>query len=140
MPVFARANARVAGFPSDQTSWQGDCVSDEVVEPVDWLTLADVGERLDLPVSRVRQMIRDRTLLAIRREGEFRVPAELVAGPGVVKHLPGVLTLLFDARYTEAEAMRWLYTVDPSLPGIPAQALNGDLATEVKRRAQALGY
>jgi hypothetical protein len=36
--------------------------------------------------------------------------------------------------------MRWLYTDDPSLPGTPALALGGNLATEVKRRAQALGF
>lgn len=102
--------------------------------------MPEVAERLDVPVTKVRQMIRDRTLLAVRRDGVLRVPAELVAGSNVIKHLPGVLTLLFDAGYTDVEAMRWLYTVDVSLPGTPIHALAGQLATEVKRRAQALGY
>ena len=55
-------------------------------------------------------------------------------------HLPGVLTLLRDAGYNDAEALRWLYSPDDSLPGTPAAALNGDGVTEVKRRAQALGF
>ncbi|HWB35194.1 MAG TPA: Rv2175c family DNA-binding protein, partial [Rugosimonospora sp.] len=38
------------------------------------------------------------------------------------------------------EALRWLYTPDPALPGTPAVALAGAQATEVKRRAQALGF
>ena len=65
---------------------------------------------------------------------------ELIATPTVRKHLPGVLTLLHDAGYNDEEALRWLYTADDSLPGIPANALSGARATEVKRRAQALGF
>jgi type VI protein secretion system component VasK len=110
------------------------------VEPADWLTLPDLADRLELPITRIHQLIRDRALLAVRREGVLRVPAELVAGRSVLKHLPGVLTLLFDAGYNEEEALRWLYTPDDTLPGTPATALNGGAATEVKRRAQALGF
>ena len=65
----------------------------------------------------------------------------MVAGPDVLKHLPGVLTLLFDARYTAEEAFAWLYTPDARLPGgTPIAALNSERASEVKRRAQALGF
>jgi len=63
-----------------------------------------------------------------------------VAGRIVLKHLPGVLTLLHDAGYNDDAALRWLYTPDESLPGTPAAALDGNAATEVKRRAQALGF
>lgn len=85
-------------------------------------------------------MIRDGALLAVRHEGALRVPAELVAGNTVRKHLPGVLTLLRDAGYTDEEALRWLYSPDDTLPGIPAVALDSAGAVEVKRRAQALGF
>lgn len=102
--------------------------------------MPDVAEKLDLPVNRVHQLVRDHALIAVRREGVLRVPAELVAGPIVIKHLSGVLTLLYDAGYNDDEALRWLYTSDDSLPGCPATALNTGKATEVKRRAQALGY
>jgi hypothetical protein len=115
-------------------------VTDQPVEPVGWVTVPEVAERLDVPVTRVHQMLRDHHLLAVRRDGVLRIPAELVAGKGVLKHLPGVLTLLFDAGYNDEEALRWLYTEDDSLPGIPAVALSGSAATEVKRRAQALGF
>jgi hypothetical protein len=111
-----------------------------VTAPSGWLTLPDVADRLDLPVTRVHQMIRDHALLAVRRDGVRQVPAELVATANVRKHLPGVLTLLRDAGYNDDEAMRWLYTADDSLPGTPAVALGDDRATEVKRRAQALGF
>jgi Rv2175c C-terminal domain of unknown function len=112
-----------------------------VTDSVDWLTLPEVAERLELPVTKVHQMLREHALLAVRREGVLRVPAELVANRTVLKHLPGVLTLLHDAGYNDEEALRWLYQSDDTLPGrTPAQALGSESATEVKRRAQALGF
>jgi hypothetical protein len=111
-----------------------------VNEPTQWLDLSEVADRFELTVMKVQQMIRDGQLLAVRRDGAMFVPAELAAGPNVIKHLPGVLTLLHDAGYNDEEALRWLYTADDTLPGTPANALNGHGATEVKRRAQALGF
>jgi len=115
-------------------------LSGQLVEPADWVALPDLASQLEVPVTRVHQMIRDRLLLAVRRDGVLRVPVELVATPNVRKHLPGVLTVLADAGYNDEEALRWLYTADDSLPGTPATALSGPRATEVKRRAQALGF
>jgi len=115
-------------------------VTGQLVEPVEWLALPDVAEQLGLPITRIHQLVRDHALLAVRQDGVLRVPVELIATPNVRKHLPGVLTLLHDAEYNDDEALRWLYTADDSLPGIPAIALSGARATEVKRRAQALGF
>ncbi|MEO3817028.1 Rv2175c family DNA-binding protein [Plantactinospora sp. B24E8] len=109
-------------------------------EPSGWLALPDVAGRLDVSISKVHQMIRDRELLAVRRDGVRVVPAELVANQTVRKHLPGILTLLHDAGYDDEAALRWLYLPDDTLPGTPADALGGDLAREVKRRAQAAGF
>jgi hypothetical protein len=115
-----------------------DISTDLPEQPTGWVTLPEVAERLDVPVTKVHQLIREGALLAVRRKGVRYVPAELVAGPAVTKHLPGLLTLLRDAGYTDAEALRWLYSPDDSLPGTPATALAENKATEVKRRAQAL--
>ena len=116
-------------------------ISGELPDPPGgWVTLPDVAIRLEVPITKVHQMIRDGSLLAVRRNGVLSVPAELVAGRTVLKHLPGVLNLLRDAGYNDEEALRWLYTVDDTLPGIAAAALDGPGATEVKRRAQALGF
>jgi hypothetical protein len=111
-----------------------------IVEPVEWLTLPEIADLFDVKVTKVHQLIRERAMLAVRADGVLRVPSEFVANATVRKHLPGVLNLLFDAGYNDEEAMRWLYTEDPSLPGTPATALGGPRATEVKRRAQALGF
>jgi excisionase family DNA binding protein len=108
--------------------------------PGAWLAVPEVAERLDVPVTKVRQMLRERRLLAVRREGVLRIPAEFVSGTDLLKGLPGLLTLLFDAGYTEDEALRWLYTPDDTLPGTPVQALAENRGREVHRRAQASAF
>jgi hypothetical protein len=108
--------------------------------PAAWIAVPDVALRLDVPITKIHQMIRDGALIAVRHEGVLCVPTELIAGRNVIKHLPGVLTLLRDAGYNDAESLRWLYTPDGTLPGTPAMALERGSATEVKRRAQALGF
>jgi len=95
----------------------------------------EVAEQLDVPVTRVRQLIRDRRLLAV-----LRIPADFILGGQVLKGLPGLLTVLFDAGYDDESALRWLFELDESLPGTPVQALRENRGREVHRRAQALAF
>jgi hypothetical protein len=107
----------------------------------DWLTLPEVAERLQLPPSRVKQLLRDRKLLGAQRpDGSFGVPAAFLDNDQIVRGLHGTLTLLFDCGFTDIEAMRWLFTTDDSLPGSPIQAIAAHRCTEVNRRAQALAF
>ena len=107
----------------------------------DWLSVPEVANRLGLPVSRIKQLLRDRKLLAVQRPtGAFSVPAAFLDGDQVVRGLHGTLTLLFDCGFGEAEALRWLFTADETLPGTPIQAISENRRTEVNRRAQALAF
>ena len=108
--------------------------------PAGWVPLPDVADKLDVSISKVNQMVRDGHLLAVKRDGIRVVPAELIANSTVLKHLPGVLNLLRDSGYNDEEALRWLYEPGDGLDGNAARSLGGDLAREVKRRAQALGF
>jgi hypothetical protein len=106
-----------------------------------WLTLPDVAARLGTDVSRVRRMVDDRLLVAVRR-GKPRVlsvPALLVE-PEPMPELVGTLTVLADAGYSDTEALRWLFTPDESLPGTPVEAQRAGRKTEVRRRAQATAF
>lgn len=108
----------------------------------DWLTLPEVAELLGLGISQVRGLIRSQQLIALR-VGEppvLRVPAGFVQGGAVIRKLTGTLSLLRDQAFSDAEAVRWLFTPDDSLPGTPVQALRDNRGTEVRRRAQALGF
>jgi hypothetical protein len=110
------------------------------VSEIEWLTLPEVAEVLGIDVSRVRGLLRDRQLLAVRRSGVLQVAAALIADGAVVKGLPGTLTLLADAGYDDEEAVHWLFTEDESLPGSPIAALRENRGTEVRRRAQVLAF
>ncbi len=104
------------------------------------LTLPELAERMGTDVSRARAAVKDGLLLAVQRDGRTVVPERQLDGDSPVKHLAPVLRLLGDAKYSVDEALRWLTTADDSLPGTPLDALHENRATEVKRRAQALGF
>ena len=107
-----------------------------------WLTVPDLAELLGSDVVRVRQLLKDRQLVAVRR-GErhvISVPAPFVVDGAVLKGLPGLLTVLADAGYDENQMLRWLFTPDETLPGTPVAALSTHSAREVRRRAQSLAF
>jgi hypothetical protein len=107
----------------------------------EWLPLSEVAERLGLSIGRAKQLLKDKKLVGARRGGgEPHIPAVFLADGDVLKGLPGTLTVLSDAGYGDVEAIRWLFTPDPSLPGSPIDAVLAGRHTEVKRRAQALGF
>ncbi len=105
-----------------------------------WLTVPEVAQQLNLEVGKVRRLVAERALIAMRRDGTLQVPAAFVTDGKILKGLPGTLTVLADAGYDAGESLRWLFTADPSLPGSPVQALAENRGTEVKRRAQALAF
>src|SRR5919202_4504289 len=104
------------------------------------LTPAEVAQMLGVSPNRVRQLLREGKLMAVPGSGNSRIPADFLQDGAVLKHLPGLLTVLRDGGFTEQEAFDWLFREDASLPGTPVDALRGDRHTEVTRRAQALAF
>jgi hypothetical protein len=98
--------------------------------------------------------VQDRQLLALRGpDGIRRVPERfVVAVDGVwrpIPTLPGTLVLLADAGFSDEECVRWLFAPDPTLTPLgwpagttpaPIDLLAAGQKTEVRRRAQALGF
>jgi excisionase family DNA binding protein len=106
-----------------------------------WLTLPEVAERLGTDLGKVRRMLQEGQLLAVRRgeNNSLSVPERLLAPEGLLVHLPGTVTVLADAGLSGADAVRWLFTPDDSIVGgSPIEALHSGHKTEVRRRAQAL--
>lgn len=116
-------------------------------------TLKEVAARLRVSVTKVQQYLRDGELIAVKRDGEIKIPVLFLSPDGsVVKHLFGLFSVLRDGGFHEPEIMRWLFTGDESLTvtrdgtterieaARPVDALHGHQAREVLRRAQAMAY
>ena len=120
-------------------------------EPV--YDLAKVADVMRVPVTKVQQQLRDGHLIAIRRNKVPLVPQAFFAKSGqVAKGLPGLLAVLRDGGYDDADILRWLFTADPTLTltrdgtselienARPIDALHSHQAREILRRAQAMAY
>lgn len=108
----------------------------------DWSYLPDIAARYGVPLSRVRRHLADRELLT-HRVGPNRalaVPTDFLGPDGPRPELKGTFTVLADGGMSDLEIIRWLHTVDTSLPGgnTPLAALAAGFKTEIRRRAQAL--
>jgi Rv2175c C-terminal domain of unknown function len=107
----------------------------------EWVDWHGAAERLGIPVSRVRTMIREHELAAaVPAPGAGQqITAAFIQDGLVVKGLPGLLTVLHDNGFDDRECIAWLF-IDDDLPGRPIDALRENRGTEAKRRAQALGF
>lgn len=128
--------------------------ADDVLDPDEAVyELPAVAKLLGIPVSKVHQHLKERHLVAVRRDGSIVVPQIFFDRAGhVVKSLSGLLVVLHDGGYGETEIVRWLFTPDPSLTisrdgwterqvnARPIDALHSHQAREVVRRAQAMAY
>jgi phage antirepressor YoqD-like protein len=117
-------------------------VADDVLDTeVAVLPLTEVAKALGTSVNKVRQMLREGQLIALKRGGELFVPGAFFVKDGVVKGLAGTITVLADSGFSRTEMLRWLFTEDDTLPGAtPVNALRTSHGTEVKRRAQAMAF
>lgn len=113
---------------------------DGEIEAIDLITVPEAAEALGLPIPRIHQYVRDGQLLLVRQDGVGRIPAAFLLDGAIVKGLAGVIVLLRDGGYQDADILNWLYRRDASLPGTPIQALRENRGTEVKRRAQAAAF
>ncbi|HET8665292.1 MAG TPA: Rv2175c family DNA-binding protein [Nocardioides sp.] len=108
----------------------------------EWLDWSQTAQILGVTEAKVRTMIKSHELAAaVPTPGAGpKVPAAFLDADGmVVKGLPGLLTVLHDGGYDDRECIAWLF-LDADLPGRPIDALRENRGTEVKRRAQAMGF
>jgi len=110
----------------------------------DWTYLPDVAARYGIALSRVRKHVADRELLT-HRVGPNRalaVPTDFLGATGPRPELKGTFTVLADGGMSDLEIIRWLHTLDATLPGgdTPLAALAAGFKTEIRRRAQTLAF
>lgn len=105
----------------------------------DWLTLPELAERTGLEHGKVRNLVREGRLVAVRRNGAQVVPAAFVADGELLKGLGGLATLLHDAGFEDEESLAWMLAAEESLGTSPVDALAAGRRREVNRVAQTLG-
>jgi hypothetical protein len=104
------------------------------------LTIPDLVEILGVGVSRVRRLIEDRSLLAAKVDGVWKVPELFLRDGEPLPELRGTLIVLADSGFTDEQAMHWLLSQEDSLGVAPIDALRAGRKAEVRRVAQALGF
>jgi hypothetical protein len=107
----------------------------------EWIDWAAAAEQLGVTPAKVRTMVKDHELAgAVPTPGQGpHIPADLIQDGLPVKGLPGLLTVLHDNGYDDRECIAWLY-LDQDFPGRAIDALRENRGTEVKRRAQSMGF
>ncbi|WP_188679274.1 Rv2175c family DNA-binding protein [Subtercola lobariae] len=104
-----------------------------------WLTVPALAERLGITPSKVRKLIEDGALLAVRREGVLSVPEVFIVDNLPLGELRGTIIVLGDSGFTNDEMMQWMLEREDSLDAAPIDALLAGRKAEVRRVAQALG-
>lgn len=107
----------------------------------EWIDWAEAARQLEVTVGRVRTMIREHQLAAAVPVpgGGQKIPAEFIQDALPVKGLSGLLTVLHDHGWDDRECIAWIFG-ENDYPGRAIDALRENRGSEVKRRAQALGF
>ena len=105
---------------------------------MDTLTPQEVAQLLGTSPNRVRQLLRDRKLMAVPGSGNGKIPAAFVQDGVILKHLPGLLTVLHDGGFNELMRQheilrdRGADRVSPNfLPNVLVDSPSGQLAIEL---------
>lgn len=111
-----------------------------MIDRVDsWLTIDEVAQALGVSASKVRRLIEEHILFAVRVDKEPKVPAHLIQNGEPLSSIRGTMLLLIDMGFTETEAIDWLYSENDNLGTTPMAALLQGHKAPVRRAAQALG-
>lgn len=110
------------------------------ISPTDYLTIPDLVERFRLAPGKVRRLIEDHHLAAVRIDGVLKVPAEFVQGDEPLSALRGTLLVLLDAGFDNDEAVAWLLQENDELGERPIDALIAGRKSAVRRATQSLAF
>lgn len=110
----------------------------------EWLTVPECAEALGVPLTRVRELLRERHLIATRRgeNNALYLPAGQIVqgddGAHILATVRGTITVLADGGWDDASIVEWLMAADEELGTSPLDALRSGQRSHVRRIAQAL--
>jgi len=91
--------------------------------PFETLTVPDLAERLNTTPGKVRRMLEDNYLAAVRIDGVLRIPAPFIDEEGPLPSLRGTLIVLQDAGFENERAVEWLFEHNEELGRTPIESL-----------------
>jgi excisionase family DNA binding protein len=103
-----------------------------------WLTILETAELLGIPKGKVNRLLEENTLVAVKRDGQLMIPAELIVDGEPLPSLRGTIIMLQDSGYSIEESVDWLFTHSEVLGQTPLQSLLEGKKAPVRRLAQML--
>lgn len=105
-----------------------------------YVSIPDLVERWQMGPSKVRRLIEERYLAAVRIDGVLRIPDEFVDGDEPLSTLRGTLLALHDAGFSDDEAVLWMLSENEQLGERPVSALRAGRKSAVRRATQSLAF
>ena len=105
----------------------------------DWISIDQAAELLGLSAGKVRRLIEEHYLFAVRVDKEPKIPAHLIIDGEPLSSIRGTILLLLDIGLKLEEAIDWLYLDNDNLDETPIAALLKGHKAPVRRAAQTLG-
>ena len=107
---------------------------------IEYVTIPDLVERWQMTPSRVRRLIEEKYLAAVRIDGVLRIPADFVDGDEPLGALRGTLLALNDAGFSDDEALAWVLNENDELGERPIESLVAGRKSAVRRATQSLAF
>ncbi len=113
-------------------------MNDSTDSVTNWLSILEAAEALGIPKGKVNRLLEEYSLVAVKRDGQLMIPAELIVDGEPLAPLRGTIILLLDSGYSIEEAVQWLYTHSDVLGQSPLQSLLEGKKAPVRRLAQMI--
>jgi excisionase family DNA binding protein len=109
------------------------------LDPVqNWLTVDQAAEALNVPKGRVNRLLEEYSLVAVKKDGQTMIPADVIVSGEPLAPLRGTIIMLLDSGYSIEESINWLFTHSDVLGQTPLQSLLEGKKAPVRRLAQML--
>jgi len=88
---------------------------------------------------RVRRLLDDHHLVAMRVDGALKIPADFFVDDRPLPSLRGTVIVLLDRGFSTDEIVEWLFETEETMGEPPIAVLRSGRKSEVRRVAQSLG-
>jgi hypothetical protein len=109
------------------------------ISAIEWLPISAVAQRMGETPGRVRRLLDDRHLVAMRLDGELKIPAEFLVDDHPLPSLRGTVIVLLDRGFSTDEVIEWMFAPEETMGEAPIAVLRSGRKSEVRRVAQSLG-